>query len=162
MKLRHQLLLSLTGTMLFGAASAESLSLAAAEKLIAAARAYAASHAAPGGAIAIVDDGGHLLAAIRLDGTFPAASDVAIGKARTAALFRKPTRELEAIVNGGRVTMTTLPAVTGFTPLQGGIPISHAATVIGAIGVSGAASAAQDEEIAQAAASALSAAGVAR
>ena len=121
-------------------------------RIIAVASDYARAHQAPGGAIAVVDDGGHLVALLRLDGSFPAAAEVAIGKARTAALFRKPTRVFEDLINQGRVTMTTVAAVTDFTPLQGGVPLLREATVIGAIGVSGAASAAQDEQIAQAAA----------
>ena len=137
------------------AAAAERLPLATAQQLVAVAKQFAESHQAPGGAIAIVDDGAHLVALSRLDGSFPAATDVAIGKATTAAMFRKPTSVFEDIVNKGRVTMLTLPAVTKFTPLQGGIPLTLNGEVIGAIGVSGAASAQQDEEIARAAADSL-------
>lgn len=103
-----------------------------------------------GGAIAIVDEGGHLVQLIRLDGTFAAASQVATGKARTAALFQKPTRIFEQlIVEKGRTSMVALP---DFTPLQGGVPIFSEGRFVGAIGVSGAASAQQDDEIATAAA----------
>ena len=130
---------------------------AAAMNIVNAATTYARAHAAPGGAIAVVDAGGQLIAFARLDGSFPAASDIAIGKARTAAAFRKPTRVLEDLVNKGRVTMTTLAAVTFFTPLKGGVPLTVDAQVVGAIGVSGAASADQDDEIAQAAADAAAA-----
>lgn len=112
---------------------------------------YARAHDAPGGAIAVVDAGGLLIALERLDGTFPAAANISIGKARTAALFRKPTRDFENLVNKGRYTMTTLPDVTPFTPLQGGVPIVVDGEVVGAVGVSGASSAQQDDEIAQAA-----------
>lgn len=100
------------------------------------------------GAIAVVDDGGHLLAFVRLDGTFPAGSEVSIGKARTAAIFRKPTAAFEESVNKGRYAMLGLPDF--FTPLQGGVPIVHDGHVVGGIGVSGANSAMQDEEIAMA------------
>lgn len=131
------------------------LSLADARAAVAAGVAYARAHEAPGGALAVVDDGGHLIYLERLDGSFPAAADVSIGKARTAALFRKPTRVFEDQINKGRVTMTTLPAVTGFTPLQGGVPLERDGRVVGAIGVSGAASAQQDDEIAIAAAAAF-------
>jgi glc operon protein GlcG len=127
-----------------------SLTLEGARQVIDAATSYAKQHAAPGGAIAIVDVAGVLVGLERLDGTFPAASNISIGKARTAALFRKPTRDFEGIVNKGRYTMTTLPDVTPFTPLQGGVPILLNGIVVGAIGVSGAASAQQDDEIAQA------------
>ena len=129
-----------------------SLTLDGARQVLAEATAYAKSHGAPGGAIAVVDAAGVLVSLDRLDGTFPAAPNISIGKARTAALFRKPTRDFEKLVNDGRVTMTTLPEVTPFTPLQGGVPIVVDGAVVGAVGVSGAASAQQDDEIAQAAA----------
>jgi glc operon protein GlcG len=101
-----------------------------------------------GGAFAVVDDGGHLVYLERLDGTFPAAAAVSIEKARTAAIFRKPTADFENAIRGGR---TALVAVDVMTPLQGGVPIVVEGEVVGAIGVSGAASAQQDEDIAKAA-----------
>lgn len=107
-----------------------------------------------GGAIAVVDDGGNLIALQRLDGTFAAGAEVSIGKARTAALFKKPTRVFEESINKGR---TALVGVSAMTPLQGGVPIEHDGFVIGAIGVSGAHSQAEDEEIALAGAAAISA-----
>lgn len=119
-----------------------------------AAASYARSERAPGGAIAVVDDAGHLMYFLRLEGTFAASANVSIGKARTAATFRKPTGDFETIVNKGRFTMTALP---DFTPLQGGVPILVRGHVVGAIGVSGAKSAQQDEEIAKAGASAVEA-----
>lgn len=140
-----------------GEASKPFLNFDAAQEVVSAALDYARAHHAPGGAVALVDDGGHLVALARLDGTFPAAPDIAAGKARTAALFQRPTRGLEEAVNGGRVTMTKLPRVTSFTPLQGGVPIQIGGHVVGAIGVSGAASAQQDDEIAQAAVDATAA-----
>jgi glc operon protein GlcG len=103
---------------------------------------------APGGAIAVVDPAGTVIYLERLDGTFANASAVSIGKARTAALFAKPTRFFEDSINKGRYAMLDVAAVAPFTPLQGGIPILVDGKVVGAIGVSGAASAAQDEEIA--------------
>lgn len=133
-----------------GVASQPSLTLEGARQAIAEATAYARANSAPGGAIAVVDATGVLIGLDRLDGTFPAASNISIGKARTAALFRKPTRDFEDLVNKGRYTMTALPDVTPFTPLQGGVPIVVNGVVVGAIGVSGAASAKQDDEIAQA------------
>jgi glc operon protein GlcG len=128
------------------------LTLDGAREVISQATAFAKANNAPGGAIAVVDAAGQLVSLERLDGTFPAASNVSIGKARTAALFRKPTRDFETLVNKGRITMTTLPDITPFTPLQGGVPIVVDGVVVGAIGVSGAASAQQDDDIAQAAA----------
>lgn len=105
-----------------------------------------------GGAIAIVDDGGHLLFLERLDGTFPSASVVAIEKARTAATFRRPTSVFEDAIRNGRVSLV---AVSAMTPLQGGVPVIVGGEVVGAIGVSGAASAQQDDDIARVAAVAL-------
>ena len=104
------------------------------------------------GAIAVVDDGGNLLYLARVDNTFPAAAAVATDKARTAATFRMPTRNLEDAVKNGR---TSLVAVTEMTPLAGGVPIVMDGQVVGAVGVSGAANAVQDEELAKCAASAL-------
>jgi glc operon protein GlcG len=128
------------------------LTLDGARKVIAVAVAEAKSKNAPGGAIAVVDDGGNLIALERLNGTFAAAANISVGKARTAALFGKPTKVFEDIVNNGRTTMV---ALSDFTPLQGGVPIIHAGQVIGGVGVSGAASAQQDEEIAIVGAAAL-------
>jgi uncharacterized protein GlcG (DUF336 family) len=104
------------------------------------------------GTIAVVDDGGNLMALDRLDGTFAAASNIAIGKARTAAQFKKPTAFFEDVIAKGRTAMTALP---DFTPLAGGIPLLINGQVVGAVGVSGAASAKEDEELAQVAAATL-------
>ncbi len=120
------------------------LTLAGARAVLAACESEAVRLGA-GGAIAVVDDGGNLIAVHRLDGTFAAAARVSIGKARTAAIFRKPTREFEETIRNGRTAMV---AVEDFTPLQGGVPIVVNGHVVGAVGVSGAASAAQDEAIA--------------
>lgn len=127
------------------------LTLDGAKKVAEAASTYARQNGA-NPSIAIVDDGGHLLHFVRMDGSFAAGANVSIGKARTSAIFKKPTKDFEDTINKGRFTMTALP---DFTPLQGGIPIVHAGHVIGAIGVSGAKSAQQDEEVAKAGASAL-------
>ena len=127
------------------------LTLDGAKAVIAAAVAEARRLNAPGGAIAVVDDGGNLIAVERLDNTFAAGPNISIGKARTAAIFKRPTSFFEEIINKGRTTMV---ALTDFTPLQGGVPIVMGGQVIGAVGVSGAASAKQDEEIAIAAANA--------
>jgi glc operon protein GlcG len=97
------------------------------------------------GAIAVVDDGGNLMAVERIDGTFAAGGLISIGKARTAALFKKPTSFFEDLINKGRTAMTT---VGDFTPLKGGVPIAVDGAIVGAVGVSGAASAAEDEELA--------------
>ena len=131
----------------------KSLDLTGAKKAIAAAVDYAKKHNAPGGVIAVVDDGGNLMALERLDGTFAMGATISVGKARTAVLFKKPTRFFEELINKGRTAMT---AVDGFTPLIGGIPIMVDGQVVGGIGVSGAASVAQDEELAIAGANAIS------
>src|SRR5256884_3688763 len=134
----------------------KSLNIDGAKKAIAAAVDYAKKNNAPGGVIAIVDEGGNLMALERLDGSFAMGATISIGKARTAVLFKKPTRFFEELINKGRTAMT---AVDGFTPLIGGIPIIVGGEVVGGIGVSGAASANQDEELALAGAAAFSVAG---
>ncbi len=106
------------------------------------------------GAVAVVDAGGNLVAVDRVDGTFGASGPISIGKARTAALFQKPTSFFEDLINKGRFAMTT---VDGFTPLKGGIPILVDGAVAGAVGVSGAATAAEDEELAALGAAAVGA-----
>lgn len=130
------------------------LTLEAARRVIAAAVAEARRNEV-GGAIAVVDAGGHVVALERLDGTFAASGDISIGKARTAALFRRPTSFFEEAINQGRTAMAALPSLADFTPLQGGVPIMAEGQVIGAVGISGAASARQDEEIAVLAAAAV-------
>jgi glc operon protein GlcG len=122
----------------------KNISLEAAKKVAAEAIKYAKANNAPGGAIAIVDNGGNLVYLERLDGTFAAAAEVSVKKANTAALFKAPSAKLENSINGGRQALITV----GHTFLQGGIPIMVDGQMIGAIGVSGAASAQQDEEIA--------------
>jgi glc operon protein GlcG len=99
-----------------------------------------------------VDAGGHLVMLERLDGSFPASAAVAIEKARTAAVFRMPTRAFEDAVAKGR---TSLVAVDVMLPLRGGVPLVRDGRVVGAVGVSGAASAQQDDEIAEAVAAAF-------
>ncbi len=132
--------------------SRPSLTLDGAKRVIAAAVAQARTGAGTG-VIAVVDEGGNLMALERLDNTFSAGAEVAIGKARTAVKFKKPTKFFEEVIAKGRTAMVT---IDGFTPLQGGIPIMVDGQVVGGVGVSGAASAAQDEEIALAAAAAIS------
>lgn len=122
----------------------KNITLEAAKKVAADAVAYAKANNAPGGSIAIVDNGGNLLYLERLDNSFAASADVAIQKAKTAAQFKAPSKKLEDAINNGRNALITV----GRTFLQGGIPILYDGEIIGAIGVSGASSAAQDEEIA--------------
>jgi glc operon protein GlcG len=134
----------------------KSLTLDGAERIIAASKAKAREVKAPGGVIAVVDAGGNLMALERLDGTFAAGANISIGKARTAVLFQKPTKVFEEIINKGRTAMAALPDSL-FTPLQGGIPVVLSGEIIGGVGVSGASSAAQDEELAVAGAEAAKA-----
>jgi glc operon protein GlcG len=140
----------LAGTAAAQVAAKKTLTIDGAKRVAAAAVAEAKRvHAA--GAIAVVDDGGNLMYLERLDGTFAAGATVSVGKARTAVLFRKPTRFFEDVIRNGRTPMIALP---DFTPLQGGVPIVVDGEVIGGIGVSGASSAQQDDEIAMAGAAA--------
>jgi uncharacterized protein GlcG (DUF336 family)/mannose-6-phosphate isomerase-like protein (cupin superfamily) len=127
------------------------LSLEGARRAIAAAVAHARALKTTG-VVAVVDDGGNLMAVERIDGTFSAGANISIGKARTAALFKKPTRAFEEIIRNGRTPMI---ALNDFTPLVGGIPLISDGQVVGGIGVSGAASADQDEQLALAGAQAL-------
>ena len=132
-------------------AEKHSLTVEGAKKAAAAAVAEAKKNN-EGGVIAIVDDGGNLMYLERIDGTFPAGANISIGKARTAALFKKPTAAFEEIIRNGRTPMV---ALSDFTPLQGGVPIEVGGQVVGAIGVSGAASQQQDEIVAKAGAAAV-------
>jgi glc operon protein GlcG len=125
----------------------KTLTIDGAKKVIAGAVAYARKNNAPGGVIAVVDDGGNLMALERLDGTFAAGANISIGKARTAVLFKRPTKAFEDIIKNGRTAMVALPDAY-FTPLQGGVPITIDGQIVGGVGVSGAASAQQDEELA--------------
>jgi len=128
------------------------LTLDGARRVIASAQVEARKLSAPGGVVAVVDEGGNLLALERLDGTFAAGANISIGKARTAVLFKKPTKVFEDAIKNGRTSMV---ALNDFTPLQGGIPIVVDGEVVGGVGVSGAASAQQDEELAIAGAAAI-------
>ncbi len=137
-------------------AEKKSLTLDGARKVIAAAKAEAQKLNAAGGVIAVVDDGGNLMALERLDGTFAAGANISIGKARTAVQFKRPTRFFEELINSSGKGRTVMTALTDFTPLIGGVPIMVENQVVGGVGVSGAASAAQDEELAIAGANAIS------
>jgi glc operon protein GlcG len=96
--------------------------------------------------IAIVDAAGGLVVFHRLENTQPASEMIAIGKARTSARFKRPSKALEESVAGGRLALL---AVSDALPMQGGLPIIVDDDVIGAIGVSGV-TAAQDEQVAHA------------
>ena len=104
------------------------------------------------GVVAVVDDGGNLMYLARIDGSFAAGAMISYGKARTAALFKRPTAVFENIIKQGRTPMI---ALNDFTPLQGGVPVEVGGEIVGAVGVSGAASAQQDEDLANVGAKAL-------
>ena len=107
------------------------LTLAAARKMVAAAEAER-NHWP--GAIAVVDDGGWPILIERMDhAALLAGVELAPGKARTAALFKKPSQDLEDAINNGRVAAVTAP---GFVEMQGALPVIVDGEVIGAIGVS--------------------------
>lgn len=121
------------------------LTLEAAEKVAAAAEAEAKKRNATV-VIVVVDDGGYPLVLKRLNDTQVASVDVGIGKARTAAIFRRPSKDFEDQIKNGRVASLVLP---GATPLQGGLPLVFDGKVVGAIGVSGN-TPQEDEDIASA------------
>ena len=103
--------------------------------------------------IAIVDEGGHLLALQRLDGAPPISAHIAPAKAHTAALGRRESKVYEDVVNGGRMSFLSAPAVQGM--LEGGVPILKDGFCLGAVGVSGVKSS-EDAQIAKAGIAALS------
>jgi glc operon protein GlcG len=105
--------------------------------------------------IAIVDEGGHPLMVHRLDGAQWSSIDTAVGKARAATAWKRPTRLLEESINNGRYAFLSI--AQGMALLQGGVPLEVDGQVIGAIGVSGV-KAADDEVIALAGIHALQAA----
>ena len=101
--------------------------------------------------IAIVDTHGFLKYYEMMDDTQTGSATVAIDKARTAAMFRRPTKMFEDAIAGGR---TAIIGMGGVTPLEGGLPIVANGRVIGAVGVSGLTSP-QDAQVAQAGLDAL-------
>jgi glc operon protein GlcG len=125
------------------------ISEAGAQQVLKAAEAEAERlHAAS--AIAVVDESGILVAFLRMDGVRPGSPELAIGKARTAAMLRRPSGETEDNIDNGRYAFIT----SGFMSLRGGIPILSRGEVIGAVGVAGI-DKDQDVRIAQKAADAI-------
>ena len=102
--------------------------------------------------IAIVDDGGHLLWLQRLDGAAAISAHIAPAKAHTAALGRRESKVYEDIINGGRGSFLSAPAISGM--LEGGVPIIKDGQCLGAVGVSGVKST-EDAQIARAGIAAL-------
>lgn len=120
-------------------------------KAVAAAATAEAQRGNDGASVAVVDEGGNLIYLERMQPTFPMGTTIATEKARTAALFRKPTKILEDAIVAGRTPLLNAWSA----PLTGGEPIVVDGQVVGAIGVSGASSAARDAAIALAGAGAL-------
>ena len=102
--------------------------------------------------IAVVDDGGHLLWLQRLDGAAALSAHIAPAKAHTAALGRRESKAYEDVINGGRSSFLSVPALSGM--LEGGVPIMKDGHCLGAIGVSGVKST-EDAQIARAGIAAL-------
>jgi glc operon protein GlcG len=131
-------------------ATKKALTLSAAKKMVAAAEAEAVKNKW-NVVIAVVDDGGHLIYLQRLDGTQTGSIDVAIGKARTAMAFKRPTKVFDELAK-------TRPSIVslgeGVVLLEGGVPISVEGQVIGGMGVSGVTSQ-QDAQVAEAGVAAL-------
>ncbi|MSQ65948.1 MAG: heme-binding protein [Limnohabitans sp.] len=95
--------------------------------------------------IAVVDEGGHLITLNRMETAQYGSIDVAIGKAKTAAAFRRPTKVLEDVAKN----RPTLSTIANAYLLEGGVPITYNGQVIGAVGVSGVTSQ-QDAQVAEA------------
>jgi glc operon protein GlcG len=131
-------------------ASKKALTLDAAKRIAAAAEAEAMKNKWSV-VIAVVDDGGHLLYLQRQDGTQTGSIEVAVGKARTAMAFKRPTKVFDDLAKT-RPSIVSLG--TDAVLLEGGVPIAVDGQVIGAVGVSGVTSQ-QDAQIAEAGIAAL-------
>jgi glc operon protein GlcG len=130
----------------------KALSLEAARKMAAAAEAEAERNHWRGG-VAVVDDGGWIILLERMDhAALTAGVELAPGKARAAALYKKPSQELEEAINHGRYAAIT---ARGFIEMQGGLPVVVDGEVIGGIGASFA-TPEEDEQVAEAGLAALS------
>lgn len=131
---------------MFGVIQKNTISLATAKHL--ADRALIkAKEIGVGAAVAVVDDGGHLLCFERLDGTMVGACDITIGKAKTALTFKRPGYVLEQTVTEERKAMMAVIGITEMVPLKGSYPIVFNNEIVGAIGVGGAGNAENDEII---------------
>ncbi len=129
---------------------AKVISLDAARKMLAAADGEARKNGW-NVSIAIVDAAGTLIVFQRMDNASLTSVEVAMGKARTAARMRRPTKALDSLITGGR---THYLALDGIMPLEGGLPITYQGKIIGGIAASGASSS-QDAQIAAAGIAAL-------
>ena len=97
--------------------------------------------------IAVVDDGGHLLSLQRLDRAAPMSAHIAPAKANAAAMGRRDSKIFEDMINGGRTSFLSAPALQGM--LEGGVAIMKDGQCLGAVGVSGV-KYAEDAQIARA------------
>ena len=131
-------------------ADKKALTLAAAETMMAAAKAEALKNNWRM-VIVVVDEGGHPIHMSRIDDTQYGSIDIALGKAQTATALKRPSKALEDAVAGGR---TAILGLKGITPLQGALPVVVNGQVVGAVGVSGGTSQ-QDEQVAKAGVDAL-------
>ena len=111
----------------------KALSLAAARKIIEASETEAKARGL-GVVTVVVDDAGNIIQLSRMDNAQIASVNVGIGKARTAAIYRRPSRIFEEQIKEGRVAAL---ALADATPLQGGVPVFMDGKVVGAVGVSG-------------------------
>jgi uncharacterized protein GlcG (DUF336 family) len=145
--MRKLALTLLCATLSSGAdlATRKALTLGAAKQMAAAAEAEARKNNW-NVVVAIVDEGGHLIYLQRMDETQIASVEIAQGKARTAVLYKRPTKAMEDAVAGGRAVILRLP---GAVPVEGGLPVTVDGKIIGAIGVSGVQSS-QDAQVARA------------
>ena len=109
------------------------LTLSAARQIVAAAEAEATRRGL-GVVVVVVDDAGNVIELSRMDDAQVASVNVGIGKARTAAIYRRPSRVFEEQIRDGRVAAL---ALADATPLQGGVPVTIGGAVVGAVGVSG-------------------------
>ncbi|MFT0546537.1 GlcG/HbpS family heme-binding protein [Allopusillimonas ginsengisoli] len=121
------------------------LSLSDVQVMLAAAEKHALENKWPV-TIAIVDDGGHMLGLVRLDGAAPISAQIAVAKAHTAAVGRRESGSFEKVINDGRTAFLSAPGIAGM--LEGGVPIVVDGQFIGAVGVSGVKSN-EDAEIAR-------------
>jgi len=127
------------------------IGVADAKKAAAAAIAEVAKVGSAPDAIAVVDHGGFLIYFERMDNTQLGSVEIAVEKARSAALFRRPSKVFEDALAGGR---TAILALRGVVPLDGGVPIISAGKLVGAIGASGGTTQ-QDGQVAKAGADAI-------
>jgi glc operon protein GlcG len=151
----------IAGVMFSGAVQAQApappppygapISLEDAKKVAAAAVAEVAKSGSAPDAIAIVDHGGYLIYFERMENTQLGSVEIVIEKARSAALFRRPTKVFEDALAGGR---NAILALRGAVPIEGGVPIIAGGKIVGAIGASGG-TAAQDGQVAKAGADAI-------